>query len=286
MLELKVREEDKSFACLQTEAFLIEALKTPQAEVSTIHRFGPGIYIRESYYPKGTFIIGHEHIGEHINVLLKGKINVITSDGSLQYLEAPFMFTAQAGKKIGYTLEDVVWQNLYATTETDVEKLEKLFLKDNPIWEEHLSLTLQQDTLKHEEDRQDFLYMLEDTGWTEEEISVLSHWGEDCISFPEGGYKVAPSNSPIQGKGLFATAGIQQGEWIAPMRLLGRRTPAGYLVNHAKAPNAKAVLNDIGDMYLVATKEIKGMVGGNLGEELTLDYRQVMKLNGLIRSLK
>ena len=65
------------------------------------------------------------------------------------------------------------------------------------------------------------------------------------------------------------------------MRLNGLRTPAGYLVNHAKEPNAMAVKMDNGDMYLVAIKNIGGMSGASLGEEITVDYRQVMQLNNL-----
>ena len=65
------------------------------------------------------------------------------------------------------------------------------------------------------------------------------------------------------------------------MRLGGYRTPAGYLINHSKNPNAIAFKNSLGDMFLMASRDISGMVGGDLGEEITLDYRQVMQLNNL-----
>ena len=38
----------------------------------------------------------------------------------------------------GYILKDMVWQNIYATDETDVEKLEAMFLDKSQTWQEHL----------------------------------------------------------------------------------------------------------------------------------------------------
>jgi hypothetical protein len=80
---------------------------------------------------------------------------------------------------------------------------------------------------------------------------------------------------------MFSTAAIPINSIIAPMRLGGCRTPAGYLINHSKNPNAMAFKNDVGDMFLVSIRNIKGTPGGDLGEEITIDYRQIMKINNL-----
>ena len=252
-----------------------------QTPNSIIHRFGGGLYIREAHYPKDTLIVGQEHLSEHMNVLLKGSINVIDGDGSIQTLVAPHMFVAKAGSKIGYTLEDVVWQNIYVTSSTDVEYLESVLFKSPDILKQHQQDKLIIDSSKHEEDRQDFLSMVKESGWTLEDIELASKHREDCIPLPDGSYSICSGNSPIQGKGMFSTAVIKQHSIIAPMRLGGYRTPAGYLVNHSKTPNAVVFKNDLGDMFLVAFRDIGGMAGGDLGEEITLDYRQVMQLNNL-----
>ena len=252
-----------------------------QTPNSIIHRFGGGLYIREAHYPKDTLIVGQEHLSEHMNVLLKGSINVIDGDGSIQTLTAPHMFVAKAGSKIGYTLEDVVWQNIYVTSSTDVEYLESVLFKSPDILKQHQQDKLTIDSPKYEEDRQDFLDMVKESGWTLEDIELASKHREDCIPFPDGTYSISTGNSPIQGKGMFSTAVIKQHSIIAPMRLGGCRTPAGYLINHSKNPNAVAFRNDLGDMFLVALRDISGMAGGDLGEEITLDYRQVMQLNNL-----
>lgn len=261
---------------------LAEALmKGEQTSNSIIHRFGGGLYIREAHYPKNTLIVGQEHVSEHMNVLLKGSINVIDGDGSTQTLVAPHMFVAKAGSKVGFTLEDVVWQNIYVTNSTDVEYLESTLFKSPDILKQHQEQKLLKEYPLHEEDRQDFLKMVKESGWTLEDIELASKHREDCIPFPDGSYSICAGDSPIQGKGMFSTAVIKQHSLIAPMRLGGCRTPAGYLVNHSKTPNAMAFVNDLGDMFLVAIRDISGMVGGDLGEEITLDYRQVMQVNNL-----
>ena len=252
-----------------------------QAPTPVIHRFGGGLYIREAHYPKGVLVVGQEHVSEHMNVLLKGSIQVMDGDGEPQILVAPHMFVAKAGSKVGLTLEDVVWQNIYVTNSTDVEQLESVLFKQSEVLTQHQQKKLLEQHSLHEEDRQDFLAMVEESGWTVEDIELASKYREDCIPFPDGSYSICAGSSPIQGKGMFATAVIKQNSIIAPMRLGMCRTPAGYLINHSKTPNAVALVNDMGDMFLVAMRDISGMFGGELGEEITLDYRQVMQVNNL-----
>ncbi|CAB4131168.1 SET domain containing protein [uncultured Caudovirales phage] len=257
---------------------LMDGEQTPN---SIVHRFGGGLYIREAHYPAGTVIVGQEHVSEHMNVLLKGSINVIDGEGQVQTLTAPHMFVAKAGSKVGYTLEDVVWQNIYVTNSTDVEYLESVLFKAPDILKQHQQEKLIKEYPLYEEDRKDFFNMVEESGWTIEDIELASKHREDCIPFPDGSYSICAGDSPIQGKGMFSTAVIKQHSIIAPMRLGGCRTPAGYLINHSKSPNATAFMNDLGDMFLVALRDIDGMAGGDLGEEITLDYKQVMQINNL-----
>lgn len=271
------------FSSSDLAAMQQDLLLAPKAECNVVHRFGPGVYIREATYPKGTIVCGRNHAAAHLNCLLKGKINVVVGDGSIACLEAPFIFTAPPGKKVGYMLEDVVWQNIYATTETNIEEIEKIIFDDGE--EDRAILGSSRVALKEskEDDRLDFQEVLKETGWTEEEVYKISQYKEDRIPFPYGTYKVVSADSPIQGKGFFATSTIEEGECVAPARLEGKRTPAGYQVNHSKFPNTKAVLSSTGDIYFVAVRRIQGMMGGDLGEEITLDYRQIMKLNNLYR---
>lgn len=283
MLELAEVNKITDFSPLQTVDFAKEMLKAPPAPCPVIHRFGPGVYIREGSYSAGMLVVGREHAGPHLNILLKGRLNVVAGDGKTACLTAPFIFTAPPGKKVVYILDDVTWQNIYAIEGTDVEAIEKTIFKEEEFLLDHLAEQLRKEIPLHGQDREDFLEVLKETGWSKEEADRISSYREDCIPLPYGDYKIASSDSPIHGKGFFATAEIQEGELIAPMRIAGKRTPVGYLVNHAKTPNSKAVLSSNGDIYLVALTSIQGMFGGCLGEEITLDYRQIMKLNGLYK---
>ena len=111
-------------------------LNLPQVACPVTHHFGPGIYIREVTIPAGTFAMGHSHKDRNLNVMLTGKI-VMRKNGEMVTITAPFIFTAEPGRKLAYVLEDTVWQNIYATEETDTDKLEDMFVDKSDTWLEY-----------------------------------------------------------------------------------------------------------------------------------------------------
>lgn len=249
-------------------------LQLPQAECPVIHRFGPGLYIRELSAPKGAMLIGHRQRFDHMNVMLKGKVDVIADDGTVETLEAPLVFVGKAGRKVGYVTEDMVWQNIYATTETDIEKLEEMLFDKSEYWNEHKEQE-KQKLLPSLDDHADFQAMLDQFGFTQEQARAETERTDNIMELPYGDYKVKKGDSNIEGKGLFATAAIEADEFIMPMRIGGMRTQAGRYVNHAKRPNCRPVR--CGDLvWLVANQPIHGCRGGQDGEELTIDYREAM----------
>jgi len=82
--------------------------------------------------------------------------------------------------------------------------------------------------------------------------------------------------SDIEGQGIIAVGDIAEGEVIAVARLGAKRTPAGRFTNHSGTPNAKIVDDIDGNAYLIAIKSINGNLGGYNGEEVTVNYRQVL----------
>jgi hypothetical protein len=254
-------------------------LKREQTDCPVTHRFGPNIYIREVAIPAGTFAIGHRQKTEHVNILVKGRITFVNEDGSKTELVAPYTYVAKPGRKVAYALEDVVWQNVYSTSETDVEKLEAMFLDKGVIWEEHLKAQTLLLSIDQITDKQDFNDAITELGYDADTVRKMSENLDDQIPFPHGSYKVMVSDSKIEGKGLFATGNIEAGEIIAPGRVNNKRTPAGRFTNHAKNPNATVVLRDNGDIDLIARRAINGCRGGNLGEEITIDYRESVRLS-------
>lgn len=91
------------------------------------HSFADGIYVREIFIPKGTFVVGKIHKHAHPNFLLKGKVSVYTEQNKLEVLEAPLsMISAPGTKRVVYAHEDSVWVTVHANPEEDrdVETLE------------------------------------------------------------------------------------------------------------------------------------------------------------------
>ena len=262
----------------QVQMLEAELLKYPQPDCPVVHRFAPGLYIRELTIPADTFVIGHKQKMPQLNIMLAGRIILTNENGTRTELVAPQVFVGPPGRKIAYAVETVIWQNIYPTTETDVATLEATYLDKSYSWQ--IAQRDQQMLLSfgHSEDIADFHLAIAEYGLDPDTVRQISEDPVDQIPFPEGSYKVMVGPSPIEGKGLFATAAIAEGEMIAPGRIDGMRTPAGRYTNHSKKPNAVAVLADNGDIHLFATCDIVGCKGGNLGDEITLDYRQALGL--------
>jgi hypothetical protein len=203
---------------------------------------------------------------------------MVNEDGSKTELAAPQVFVSKPGRKIGYILEDITWQNVYSTNETDIEKLEAMFLEKSITWQESQKSNALLLTLDHSQDIADYYLAIAEYGFDHETVRKQTENLEDQIEMPFGNYKMMVANSRIDGKGVFATGNIAEGEVIAPARINGKRTPAGRFTNHAKNSNAIMVLRDNNDIDLVAKKAINGCQGGNLGEEITIDYRQAINL--------
>jgi hypothetical protein len=108
-------------------------LAEPQVECPVEHFVGTGVYIRTCTMPAGTMVLGHAWKAEQINVMLKGRILVMVG-GEPKELVAPQMFVGPPGRKLAYVLEDVVWQNVVATDETDIEAIEDLIVNKTDTW--------------------------------------------------------------------------------------------------------------------------------------------------------
>lgn len=95
-----------------------------QIKIEPKHYFSFGLYAREILIPKGTVLTGKIHKTEHINVISKGDISVLTEQG-IKRIKAPCTIVSPPGtKRVGYAHEDTVWTTFHATEETDLDKLE------------------------------------------------------------------------------------------------------------------------------------------------------------------
>jgi hypothetical protein len=265
---------------LAIDSLETEMLKVDQVPCDVVHSFGPGIYIRQVTLKADTFAIGHYQKKTHFNLMLTGRVSMVSEDGSTKELVAPMMFAAPPGKKMGYVHEECVWLNIYSTDETDIGKLESMFLDKSDAWQSHQKLLAD----GRSEDKDDFALALSEIGISAEVVRAQSENEADQCKFPLGSYKVKTGASKIDGVGLIATGSFIPGEFIAPARIGEKRTPAGRYTNHAKTPNAEMRLMADGDISLVAIRAINGQMGGNDGEEITVDYRKAYETN--MESLK
>lgn len=116
-----------------------EELRTAeQVQLPVEHFFGPGLYARAVFIPAGTVLSGRIHKHANLNIVAKGLISVKTEEGE-KHLRAPSVLVSPAGtKRIGLAHEDTVWITVHATTETDIEKIERELVADSyEEFEEH-----------------------------------------------------------------------------------------------------------------------------------------------------
>lgn len=128
MLEQAVQptvEETRS-SILKFEQMIRDLPSTlPPESCPVRHVFAPGVYVREMTIPEGTVLVGKIHRTEHINIISKGAIKVLSEDG-VHVVTAPCTFVSKPGiKRVGYALDDTVWSTVHVTNETDLSKIER-----------------------------------------------------------------------------------------------------------------------------------------------------------------
>lgn len=256
-----------------------EMLQHPQANCPVVHHFGPGVCIREVFMPAGTLAIGHKQKYEHLNLMLRGKVMVINDDGTAHVLSAPMIFVGKPGRKIGYVVEDMVWQNIYATDLKNADDVEAYFIEKSEDWQADHATKFAVEQTACAVDRIDYLQVLEEAGFDAEVVRQQVENPDDQIWVDSAVTRV--SDSPIDGKGLFVTHPIKAGQVICAARIDGMRTQAGRFTNHSLHPNAKMVIKPNGDIDLVALVDFEGCKGGSIGVEATIDYRQALALSGI-----
>jgi hypothetical protein len=266
---------------------VIEAamLSQPQAECPVVHHFGPGVYIREVTLKAGAYALGHFQRFERLDIVLRGKVAIICDDG-VRVIEGPCMFVGQPGRKLGYCIEECVWQNVYPNPDNcrDIETLEARWAEKSAVAKLFDQLYLECLAEQHQGDRDDFAKMLDkdvvSAERTESEIANLTELPTEYAS------RLSVRNSPIEGRGLFLSSPAKEGEMIAPARIGEKQTIAGRYVNHAKNPNCAFRKDESGGVWLYALRDIAGCTAGHYGEELTVDYTQAAIISGRLEVKK
>lgn len=121
---------------LRSKVFALEEAMKRECELITLpfrNHFAKGVYGRELYIPKGTTLTGKIHKYSQINVLVCGELSVMTDDG-VKRVKPPFVIVSPPGtKRAAYAHEDSIWLTVHGTEETDVEKIESIFIAQTEV---------------------------------------------------------------------------------------------------------------------------------------------------------
>lgn len=111
----------------------------------TNHLVG-GLYVRELLIPKGSIILSRVHKRALVNIISKGRVIVVDSNGHNEYT-APCTFISPAGtQRFVYAPEESVWNTAHITEVTNPDELVDDLTSDN--YDEFVSYSKQ---LTHQE---------------------------------------------------------------------------------------------------------------------------------------
>jgi hypothetical protein len=112
----------------------VSLAKFPQVDMPLTHRFTPGLYVREIFMPKGSLVISKIHKTEHPYAILKGHAAVLTEDGAVQQIKAPFIGITKAGtRRVLFVHEDCVWATFHTTNLTDLAAIEEQIIEKRDV---------------------------------------------------------------------------------------------------------------------------------------------------------
>jgi hypothetical protein len=114
----------------------VAMLDYPQRECPLIHRFTPGMYIREILMPKDTLLTTLMHLTTHPFFVMKGDVSVWYHDVPVQRYQAPYTGITEAGtRRMLFAHEDTIWATCHVTDLTDPDEIvESVTCRDyNPL---------------------------------------------------------------------------------------------------------------------------------------------------------
>ena len=247
----------------------------PQAHCPVRHFLAGGLYAREITIPGGVVLTGAVHRHEHLCTISQGRL-LVTVDGETVDISAPATLISKPGaKRAGYALETTVWTTYhYVGDETDIDRISEEILESTREELMGGKSNVQMLSNKAFADRLDYQKFLGEYDLAEPEVLKRVEYMGDHVDFPEDFTSLVEGASKISGIGMFATHNISIGELVAPIRMKGKRTPAGRRINHSCKPNVVFVPAPDDGLYAVAFRDI------DVGDEVTIDYRQAMSVNG------
>ena len=217
------------------------------------HHFVDGCYARELLLPKDSTIVGKIHKHEHFIIFLSGDVTV-SSEHGVERVNTPGIAVSPMGvKRAIYAHEESRIITIHVTDKTDLEDIESDVISDSF------------EDLQIDIDKQAHAEIL--IGLGERLSRKVSENQSDRINIDLE--SVVIKESRREGKGLFATRKITNGELIGLARVDGLRTQIGRYANHSENPNAEMLFAE--DVELIAIKDI------GFNEEVLVNYSANIK---------
>ena len=203
------------------------------------------------------------------------------TENGLKRVSAPCMIRSKPGlKRAGFAHEDSLWITVHANpnNEKNIDVLENLLFAESfdglpelmDTTDEPPIITFQGKKPNYEKTYLESKRTIEDVlvalNHTPEKMRIESENLSDQIPFPCPIDSIAVLDSPIHGKGLFATRLIKKWEVIAPARIGSKRTPAGRFCNHSGKPNSEIRTFEKDCVFIIAIQDI------DPGSEILNDY--------------
>jgi len=111
------------------DALEVEMMKRPAQECPVVHRFTPGLYIREIFMPAGSVVVSKIHRTEHPFTVSQGRVRVFI-DGVWEEIVAPYTGITKPGtRRVLTVIEDTVWTTYHPTNLRDVDEIEHAIIE-------------------------------------------------------------------------------------------------------------------------------------------------------------
>jgi mannose-6-phosphate isomerase-like protein (cupin superfamily) len=97
----------------------------PQVELETFHHFADGMYCRVLPRKEGTLIVGKVHKREHFYIVAKGRVQVVTDDGTTVYDAGTVLVSQPGTKRAVLALEDSICMTVHRTKKRNLKAIER-----------------------------------------------------------------------------------------------------------------------------------------------------------------
>ena len=246
---------------IEMEKQLLAVPQIPAEDYKLKEHVSGTMYVREITIPKNGIITGRIYKFDHIEIMIRGDIDILGADGVTKHYTGHNVIEAKAGKRqAGYAREETVWVTINRVPDMPIEQM--LDYTTSSSYADYLDF-------HNALDNQDYARFLLETNTSQEEMDAIVQI-DDLVEMPREFDHLYVSDSSRDGAGLFSKKIFLEGDVIGPVRQGEFRTIAGRYANHSLFPTSKPVMID-NEFYVCATRNM------SIGEEITMNYRDILR---------